>query len=89
MTTETEITYSYGQLQNQANRPTVVGPELWHIHYYIQPNHRTTWDISNQQVIACYAEAWQRNRRGHMGWCHVRDEAYSAPITLSPPDTSP
>lgn len=78
-----DITYSRGQLRDQDTAPTVYRSELWQVHLYVHADHRTTWDISDGKVIACYTESLRKlPRRSFHGWCHDEDANYPIPITL-------
>lgn len=77
------ITYSRGQLRDVTTAPTVYRSEIWQVHLYVHADHRTTWDISDGKVIACYTESFRKlPRRSHSGWCHDEDITASVPITL-------
>lgn len=77
------ITYSHGQLQNVDVRPDVPERELWHIHYYTHPDHRTTWDIAGGKVLACYEQVWgQYPRNKRFGWLFANEAIYPVPIRL-------
>ena len=74
-----DIKYSRGQLRDMDTKPEVIGPEMWHVHYYIHANHRYTWDISDGKVLECRCESWRiKPRHNHCQW--MCDEVCSDPL---------